>query len=454
MRPVFILLLLVFNFSSFAQNEMISNDDRMILIRGVNIIPMDKETVITNQDVLVHQGIIIKIKKSGKIKPDQNTLVIEAKGKYLMPGLAEMHAHVPPNDNQKDIERNLNLFLLHGITTIRGMLGHPHHLVVRAQIINGELPGPRFYTSGPSLNGNSVKTPEEGREMVRKQKQEGYDFLKLHPGLSRKNFDSIADQAHISGIPFAGHVSFDVGIWRAAEAGYSTIDHLDGFLEGITPGIQNLTANEAGLFGIFLTDKIDTLQYDRLVKALRRKQTWLVPTQALAERWMSPEVTVEELMRSEGMNYMPEQTRNQWANAKRNFMSNPNYDSATAVKYLEIRRRLINLCYFNGVGMLLGSDAPQVFNVPGISTHQELEYLVKSGLSPYNALSTGTANVGFFLNNNSGIIAEGKRSDFLILDKNPLENISNTRSISGIMMGKFWIGDELRKRMLKELEVF
>src|SRR5690606_19509164 len=138
----------------------------------------------------------------------------------------------------------------------------------------------------------------------------------------------------------------------------------------------------------------------------------------------------------------------------RNFMSNPNYDSATAVKYLEIRRRLINLCYFNGVGMLLGSDAPQVFNVPGISTHQELEYLVKSGLSPYNALSTGTANVGFFLNNNSGIIAEGKRSDFLILDKNPLENISNTRSISGIMMGKFWIGDELRKRMLKELEVF
>src|SRR5690606_19717003 len=117
--------------------------------------------------------IIIKIKKSGKIKPDQNTVVIEAKGKYLMPGLAEMHAHVPPNHNQKDIERNLNLFLLHGITTIRGMLGHPHHLVVRAQIINGELPGPRFYTSGPSFNGNSVKTPEEGREMVRKQKQEG-----------------------------------------------------------------------------------------------------------------------------------------------------------------------------------------------------------------------------------------------------------------------------------------
>src|SRR5690606_19059470 len=114
MRPVFILLLLVFNFSSFAQKEMISNDDRMILIRGVNIIPMDKETVITNQDVLVHQGIIIKIKKSGKIKPDQNTLVIEAKGKYLMPGPAEMQAHVPPNDNQKDIERNLNLFLLHG----------------------------------------------------------------------------------------------------------------------------------------------------------------------------------------------------------------------------------------------------------------------------------------------------------------------------------------------------
>ncbi len=155
------------------------------------------------------------------------------KGKYLIPGLAEMHAHVPPIDDMEPMKDVLFLFAANGITTIRGMLGHPKHLELRSKIQSGEVLGPRLFTTGPSINGMSVTSPESGAAMVRKQKEAGYDFLKLHPGLTRDKFDAIASTANEVQIPFVGHVSFGVGVWRAIDAGYSSIDHLDGFIEGL-----------------------------------------------------------------------------------------------------------------------------------------------------------------------------------------------------------------------------
>ena len=137
--------------------------------------------------------------------------------------------------------------MCNGVTTIRGMLGHPRHLELRSKIQSGEIIGPHFYTSGPSFNGNSVKTPEAGAEMVRNQKQAGYDFLKLHPGLTKENFAAIAKTAKEVNIPFAGHVSFDVGVWRAIEAGYASIDHLDGFVESLVPGIDTIKEQQTRL---------------------------------------------------------------------------------------------------------------------------------------------------------------------------------------------------------------
>ena len=187
----------------------------------VNVIPMNEEKVIRNQDVVIKNGFITAIGESGKVKYSKDAKVIDANGKYLIPGLAEMHAHVPPNEDMEQMKEVLKLFLCNGITTIRGMLGHPKHLELRSKIQSGEIMGPHFYTSGPSFNGNSVKTPEAGAEMVRNQKQAGYDFLKLHPGLTKENFAAIAKTAKEVNTPFAGHVSFDVGVWRAIEAGYA-----------------------------------------------------------------------------------------------------------------------------------------------------------------------------------------------------------------------------------------
>ena len=448
MRSFFVLTLLCTVFSCTAQLP-----DQEIVFTKVNVIPMNEEKVIKNQDVVVKNGFITAIDDAGKIKYGKTAFVIDANGKFLMPGLAEMHAHVPPVDDIEPMKEVLKLFLYNGITTIRGMLGHPRHLELRSKIQSGEIIGPRFYTSGPSFNGNSVKTPEAGAEMVRNQKQAGYDFLKLHPGLTKENFAAIAKTAREVNIPFAGHVSFDVGVWRAIEAGYASIDHLDGFVESLVPGIENIPEQQVGSFGMYIAKKADPDKIPALMKALKEKNIWVVPTQALAERWFSPHKDADAFAKEPEMIYMKEETLKNWVTNKKNIMANPNYNAEEIKKFIELRRKLIYECQRNGVGLLLGSDGPQVFNVPGFSVHHELKYMVDAGLTPYQALQSGTVNVAKYFNlNNTGMIKTGYVSDLVLLEGNPLENIENTKKIAGVMLGKHWISKQEITTELKKLE--
>jgi len=256
MKPLFLLFLTIAFLNSCGQ-ELMDSRKREIVFRSINVVPMDKEVINNNQDVVIKNGRIIAIGNTGKIKYDKNALVIDAKGKYLIPGLAEMHAHIPPVDDLEPMKDVLMLFALNGVTTIRGMLGHSRHIELRSKIQSGEIFGPRFYTSGPSFNGNSVKDTAAGAAMVKQQKQAGYDFLKLHPGLTKETFSAVAKTAKEVNIPFAGHVSFNVGVWRAIDAGYATIDHLDGFVESLAPGIDTIAEQQNGLFGMFTADQAD-----------------------------------------------------------------------------------------------------------------------------------------------------------------------------------------------------
>jgi imidazolonepropionase-like amidohydrolase len=364
-----------------------------------------------------------------------------------------MHAHVPPNgdiDQAKDV---LALFLANGVTTIRGMLGHPNHLKLRSMINNGEVVGPHFYTTGPSFNGQSVKTPEHGAEMVREQKAAGYDYLKLHPGLTKETFPAIAKTAHEVGIPFVGHVSWGVGVWTAIDAGYSSIDHMDGFIEAITPGVDTLAEQQAGLFGSWIAYRADESKIPDLVSKLAAKHIWVVPTQSLAERWQSSQLAQVYLSAPE-MKYMKAEELKGWENAKNGYLTNANYSKEKADGLTKVRRSLILQCQRGGVGLLLGSDAPQIFNVPGFSVHHELKYLVDAGLTPYEALKTGTTNVATYLNRSgsSGVIKQGYTSDLVLLNGNPLKDITQTTAIDGVMIGNKWISKEYIASELKRLE--
>ena len=450
MKNSLIVFLAALSTLAFGQQPVDSRAQEIVLLM-VDVIPMDNERVLADQTVIIRDNKIVAM--GSKLKYNKSAHVVNANGKYLIPGLAEMHAHVPPNDDLESMKEVLRLFALNGITTIRGMLGHPKHLELREMINKGEVLGPRLFTTGPSFNGSSVKTAADAEKMVREQKAAGYDFLKLHPGLTMETFPAIVSTAKSVGIPFVGHVSFKVGIWRAIDADYSSIDHLDGFIEGMVPGIENMSEQETGLFAMYIADRADESQVPKLMKGLKDHHIWIVPTQSLAERWFAPDFTSETFLNDRATKYMNKTTVDQWVENKRNLIANAQYVPAKIESLKNLRRRLIKACQDNGVGLLLGSDAPQVFNVPGFSTHSELQYMVAAGLTPYQALKAGTVNVAAYLKmKEAGVIKEGAVADLVLLGGNPLANINETQKVEGVMLNGKWLSKEYIDAELKKLE--
>jgi imidazolonepropionase-like amidohydrolase len=347
-----------------------------------------------------------------------------------MPALAEMHAHVPGGKaSDAQIERVLLLYAASGIGTIRGMLGHPRHLVLRERIANGQVWAPRLYTSGPSFNANTAKTIDVATQMVRDQKAAGYDFLKSIR-VCRAVMDAVAAAARAAGMSFAGHVPADVGLQHALELRQLTIDHLDGYIEALAregaPGSQ--------WFGVNLMDYADESRIPAIVQVTKAAGTWMVPTEVLLESTTSDEDPAVMAKWPE-MRYASPQQIAQWIDTKKKMMAD--VPSANRARFIQLHRRLLKALHDAGVPFLLGSDAPQMWNVPGFSVHRELRALVASGLTPYQALASSTHNVAVFFDtlDTTGTMTTGKRADLVLLDANPLADIANSVRIAGVMLG-------------------
>lgn len=411
-----------------------------IAFRDVNVIPMDEERVLADQTVIVSDGRIMSIGAAAETAIPDDAEVVEGDGRYLLPGLAEMHAHVPGSNDPRLVEEVLFLYVANGVTTARGMLGEPSHLELRARLERHDVLGPRLITSGPSLNGDSVASPDEARRMVREQAQAGYDFVKLHPGLTREEFDAAVEAASAAGMELAGHVSGDVGLARALEAGQATIDHLDGYVQYLVP--QEAAADvEAGFFGLGLADRVDVGRIAEAAEATREAGVWNVPTLTLIEHVSAPSPSAEELAARPEMAYVSPATRQQWAEAKAQVMASPGYTEDKANRLVDVRRRLVGALHEAGAGLLLGSDAPQIFNVPGFSIHHELALVVDSGLTPFEALRTGTANPARFLGaeDEFGVVAPGRAADLMLVDGDPLADIDALRRPAGVMVRGRWL---------------
>lgn len=419
----------------------------------VTVVPMDSERLIPGQTVIVRDGRIESIGPSNAASVPLGTTRIEGRGRYLMPGLAEMHAHVPPNPaDEQWMEDVLFLYSANGITFARSMLGAPHHLELRTRAERGEIVSPRIYTSGPSLNGNSVASPEEGRRMVQEQKAAGYDFLKIHPGLDRDRYDAIAEAARQLSIPFGGHVPDEVGLARALDAGQATIDHLDSYMSLL---LRDGAPTDAapGFFGYDLVDQVDVAKIPEAVRRTREAGAWNVPTDSLFHHVLLPEPSTADLAARDEMRYVPRPMLAQWQEARAGLQSQPSYDPAKARRFGDIRARLIAALNDAGAGLLLGSDAPQWFNVPGFSLHRELRYLVDAGLTPYEALATGTRNVARFLGtpDEFGTVQPGRRADLILLEADPLADIANVQRRAGVMLGGRWLPENRIRAGLAEI---
>jgi imidazolonepropionase-like amidohydrolase len=424
--------------------------DPKIAITNVNIIPMDTERVIEDQTVIIENGIIKEIGAANRVNLPDNSLQIDGSGKYLIPGLAEMHAHIPPipaspSDDWDEeyfnqwVENVLFLYVAAGVTTVRGMLGHPMHLELRERVENGELIGPRIWTSGPSVNGNTVRTVERAREIPAEQKAAGYDFIKIHPGLQRDVYEALYEAAQEADFWYAGHVPAEVGVHRALETGYLSIDHLDGYIEILIPDdVDGLPAGQ--FFGFNLTDYVDENKIYEAARRTKEAGVWIVPTQILFETILGGKSS-EELASWPEMKYVPRNMLENWKQRTRNMHNSPNYTPERAERFISIRRKLIKALHDINAGIILGADAPQWWNVPGFAIYRELRTYVASGLTPYEALKTGTVNVATFFETTefAGTLEEGKWADMVLLTANPLNNIDTLENVEGVIVRGVWI---------------
>jgi imidazolonepropionase-like amidohydrolase len=426
----------------------------------VNVLPMEREEVLRDQTVLVQGERIVAVGPSARLGVPPGATVIDGRGRYLMPGLAEMHAHMPGGQAPPDqVERILFLYVANGITTIRGMLGAPAQLPLRERLAAGELLGPTFIVGAPSLNGTSAPDPETARRLVREHHAAGYDFLKLHPGLSRDAYDAIVAEGRRAGITWAGHVSAGVGLEHTLATRQSTIDHLDGYLEAAIPEplLARVRAGDAAL-GEWIRG-VDAERVRSLAARTHVAGVWNVPTMYLWENFHSYEEPEAFLAQPE-MRYATPQMRSGWAQQKRNMMSGFREAGVTAgelAMVVQRRREILKALADAGAPLLLGTDSPQMLNVPGFSLHHELRVMAAAGLSPFQILESGTRNVGLYVGRDLGgdgrfgTVTEGARADLILLEANPLEAVENVARRAGVMVRGRWLAEEEIQRRLAEI---
>ncbi len=410
-----------------------------IQFENVTVISMDNEQVLSGAVVTVEGDRVVYVGPPAKAPHLHGThKIVDGTGKYLIPGLAEMHGHLPYGSwGKQQTEETLFLYLAGGITTVRGMLGDPVQFELRDKIKAGDIAGPTLYLAAPSLNGRSVSSPEEGERKLRLYASQGWDLQKIHPGLSLPEYDAIAHAANELGFPFGGHVPADVGVDHALKAHQISVDHMDGYLEWLGGYTKELTDED----------------FARAVDITKASGTWIVPTQELFNIFYShgdgyPVLTdkqVSALLARPENAYVAQAMLARWEQTARSATPNP--------VAIQNRQRLLKAFADGGVNLALGSDAPQTFSVPGFSIWREIEVMVEAGLTPAQILAMATAAPGRYFKDKDdfGTVTVGARADLILLDADPREDAMNLTKQAGVVAAGRWYSREAIDARLSEI---
>lgn len=401
----------------------------------VDVIPMDQERILPDQAVIVEDGRITAVRPSAQAELPEGASTIDGRGKYLMPGLADMHVH-PDRPDQ------LLLFIANGVTTIRNMHGGPRYLEWKQKIADGELLAPLVYTTGPLIDaapgrvpGSArVDTPEEARRVVLDQKEAGYDYIKVLSGLSQETYDAVMDEAARQGLQVVGHVPPAVGLDHAVRSGQLSIEHMDGIAQSAVEDDFPLEDPTDRWAYYEAWKHVDADKIADVAEVLAAQGTWVCPTLVSMQSDPMPD-EIEEMLRRPEIRFVWPETVDYWRN------------TALPADFVQVLRdgiegRMLTLRMLHeaGVRLVLGTDSTAGFVLHGFGTLRELEILVEAGLTPYEALEMATRNAAEMVGASEefGTIARGRRADLILLEANPLDDVSNVAKRSGVMVRGRW----------------
>lgn len=412
----------------------------------VTVIPMDEDRVVKDQTVVVMDDRIVAVGPSAVTAVPNGAAIIDGRGKYLMPGLADMHVHIRDRSD-------LLLYIANGVTTVRSMNGSPRHLSWRRAISTGRTPGPAMVTAGPTLVSRQSRNPniatvtnmEDVKNVIAAQKAAGYDFIKIHDHLRAGLLESVVRTAREHELPVVGHVPFSTNLDQAIAAGLHSIEHLSGFasfLQATGSPFQGAKRPQGLRERFQAFGHMDETRIDSVARTIRDAGIWSCPTLVAMERLMPGAYAKKYLDRPE-MRHLAARYAKQWGGLRQGRRRRRRgrqlaWDPAAANRAHLMRLRLVGALHSSGAKLLLGTDAMAPFVVPGFAIHDELSHLVSAGLTPFEAFRAGTSDAAEFLGQSFGLVAPGQRADLVLLTANPLDAVDNFKRRAGVMVRGHW----------------
>jgi imidazolonepropionase-like amidohydrolase len=432
-------------------------------ITDVTVIPMTGDTSIPGATVLVRDGRIAEVGASRNVRVPSNARRVDGRGKYLIPGLADMHTHLYTDGEVPDsvAKYELGVMAANGLTAVRFMIGTPEHFTLRREVEAGRIVGPQLWLASPQFTGKEdvnsrvVTTPEDARVAVKEMADLGYDFIKLTLFLTPPVYDAIVDEAKRRNIRVVGHVDPQVGVARALAAGQQ-IEHLDNYLESVLADSAPMkeSVSDRGLFNPRYWESLDYIddgKVQRIAGQTARAGIFTCPTLTVFKKAFALGQTEDEIRSRPDWDIMPPQLRKLYLGAREKYWSRA-ASEPRRMRYVQVRDRLVKAIADSGGKIMAGSDTPEWFFGYGWTIHRELESLVAAGLTPYQALAAATRNPAEFLRATKewGTIEPGKRADLVLLEGDPLEDIRNTSRIEAVVIGGRWLDRNERERMIAD----
>jgi len=434
---------------------------------GVNVIPMDRDRVLRDQTVIVRDGVIAEIGPTRRVAIPEGALKVDGKGKYLMPGLVDMHTHLLSDGDEfpdSIAEDELRVMVANGVTTVRFMIGTPELLELRKLSAAGEIAAPQIYVASPHLTGREqgnnfvVNTPDEAREAVRKAKSDGYDFIKITTFIKPEVYEAAVDEAAKQRIKVVGHAdSRFVGVERAWKSGQQ-IEHLDGYMEFIMR--DGATPVEGSVSDLYIynpdnwasIDHIDERKIREAAKRTVAANPFVNPTQHFMKNTFGLARSEASMRAQPDFKFYPKHVQDRFIDFHKRTRLNQ-VPLEKRAKWVGYRDKLIKAINDAGGKIMVGSDTPEFLWLYGFTVHRELDALKAAGLSNYEVLAAGTKNAHDFFGTlgTAGTVERGKRADLILLNADPLKDVGATKDRAGVMLKGRWYPQAELDRWLDEI---